>query len=93
MSSDDLIKEGFKPQECRIGVLYFRDGFFCRFINDCEVLFFSSTDDMEPIGKAKTIQDIMELERKYYSDIVEYYEAKASYLRELYNRKYGNNNI
>ena len=89
MTKEDLINAGYTPQNCKIGTLYFKGGFFCRLDKD-EAVYFSISDDMNPLGRAKTLDDINELEKKFYKEEIEALEATLSFKKKLFAERFGN---
>lgn len=91
MTEQELIKHEWQPKNCKIGVLYFKDGFFCRFDreNKDDVVLFSVVDDMTPLGKAKTFEEIDELERVYYWDEIEFLQKKLRLAKQAYKQRWG----
>ena len=65
MKKKELVDNGWKPKDCKIGVLYFKEDFFCRFKDEDTILVFSIKDDMNPLGEAKTLDDIFEIKKLY----------------------------
>lgn len=88
MTNKELIDNGWSPQICKIGTLYFKGSFFCRLDKD-EVVFFSVRDDMNPLGRAKTFEEITNLEKNYYKSVIETLEAKLILAKADYKDKYG----
>ena len=88
MTKQELLDNGYKPQQCKIGTLYFKDGFFCR-LNYDEVVYYSNSDDMHPLGLAKTFDEIKELEKKHYKSVMERIETKLKLAKLDYKERYG----
>ena len=88
MTKEDLINAGYKPQACKIGTLYFKDGFFCRLHAD-KCIFYSTSDDMTPLGTVDTIEEITELEKKYYRDEIAALETKLELKKLLFEKRFG----
>ena len=88
MTLQELLDNGYKPQQCKIGTLYFKDGFFCR-LNYDEVVYYSNSDDMHPLGLAKTFDEIKELEKKYYRDEIAALETKLELKKLLFEKRFG----
>ena len=92
MNKQELVNNGWKPENCKIGTLFFKDGFFCRFRNNGNVFVFSANDDMNPLGEAETLDDIFELQKlSFKNDVTFYknkYEAAKKYYEAMYNEKY-----
>lgn len=68
MTKEELEKEGWVPQLCRVGTLFFKGNFFCR-IKDDKVIVFNVKYDMTPLGEAETFEDIKKIQMK--SDLCE----------------------
>lgn len=80
MNKQELVDNGWKPENCKIGTLFFKDGFFCRFRNNGNVFVFSAKDDMNPLGEAETLDDIFELQKLSFKNDVTFYKNKKEYL-------------
>ena len=94
MTNQELLDNGWKEELCKIGTLYFKDGFFCRFKDNETLLVFHCSDDMNPLGEAKTLDDIFELKKQYFKYSVQHeklkYEIAKDYYEIVYKEKYGN---
>ena len=75
---------------CKIGTLYFKDGFFCRLNEDDTVSLFSVNDDTNPLGRAETFSEIRETQKEYYLDYIRGLETKLQVLKSWFNAEYGN---
>ena len=91
MKKEDLINNGWKSENCKIGTLYFKDGFFCRFKTEDTVLVFHSSDDMHYIGVAENIEQLEEAQKEYRKNQIKMlklkYEAAKNYYEKTYNEK------
>ena len=88
MTNQELIDNGWKPRDCRVGTLYFNGDFFCRLKKDGIAVVYRCKDDMNPIGCAGTVDDILPLMEK--SDLAEItlFEATLNLMKAQYERKY-----
>lgn len=87
MTKEELISLGWKEELCKIGYLYFKDNYFIRLDKD-KALVFSVHDDMHPIGKASTYDEILSLEREADKKDILWLEATLISLKESYKKKY-----
>lgn len=88
MTDLELKTYGWTPQVCKIGTLYFRDNFFCRFINDDTVTVLSVKDDMYPLGRAKTIEELDNIQKEYDRKQLEGHKRKYEEMLHFYKSKY-----
>lgn len=88
MTLQELLDNGYKPQDCKIGTLYFKDGFFCRLHAD-KCIFYSISDDMTPLGTVNTIDEMTELEKKYYRDEIADLETMLELKKLLFEKRFG----
>ena len=88
MTNQELVDNGWKPRDCRVGTLYFNGDFFCRLKKDGIAVIYRCKDDMNPIGCAGTVEDILLLMEK--SDLAEItlFEATLNLMKAQYERKY-----
>lgn len=89
MTREELINAGWKCRLCKIGSLYFKDGYFCRFKADGNLLVFSEGDDMNPIGEAQTMDDITALQKKHELGTIRAIEKAYELMVKAYEMKYG----
>ena len=91
MNKQELLDNGWNPEECRIGTLYFIEGFFCRFKEPDKVTVFSIADDMNPLGVAETIEELESIQKNFYKEKIikfkSYYEELKKYYEDRYNEK------
>ena len=88
MTEQELINKGWESKLCKIGTLYFKDTFFIRLDKDT-ALVFSSNDDMHPIGKASTYEEIILLQKESDKKDILWFEATLQALKYSYKEKYG----
>lgn len=88
MTEKEILDYGTVEQNCKIGRLYFGTHFFYRFVNKEEVDVRSMDDDMHSLGKAKTIQEVKEIEKKYFQHKIERYKQDIETLECLIENYY-----
>ena len=88
MTREELIDNGWRPQLCKVGTLYFKGGFFCRLDED-EAVVFSLSDDMHPLGRAKTFDEISALREKSDLEDIKRLDRRLVMLKFLFKEKYG----
>jgi hypothetical protein len=88
MTREELIDDGWRPQACRVGTLYFKGDFFCRLDQD-EAVVFSLSDDMHPLGRVKTLQEIAVLREKSDLEEIKRLDRRLVMLKLLFKEKYG----
>lgn len=90
MTEKELISLGYEPKLCKIGTLYFHEisPFFCKFKNENTVLLFSSSDDMNPLGEFTTFEEMDELEKNYYMDMLTTLKREVSLLEAFIDCKW-----
>lgn len=64
MTGQELIEYGYKPEMCKIGILYFKDMFFINLKGKVASLMVQKNE--ANIGEAKTIEELRKLEAEYY---------------------------
>ena len=67
MTEQELKDYGYRPELCRVGTLYFKNNWFVM-LKDGVADFRLSAKDLESYGKAETIEELKELEKKTYID-------------------------
>lgn len=83
MTQDELINDGWIPRNCKIGTLYFKGNFFGKLTESTGTFELRSmTDDMNPLGTAKTFDDIKAIQKKYYLQEVRYCEYRLERAKE-----------
>lgn len=99
MTKDDLIKDGWKPELCKIGTLYFKGDFFGH-LKDDNFVMFGIDDDMNPLGTAKTFEDIKQIKKEYDLNLIQSVKEKIqglerylSWLTKRFEENYGSINI
>ena len=89
MTEKELKCDGWEPRLCRVGRLYFNEPYFCRLDGETVILF-STTDDMHPIGQAKTLDDIKQLQMSHEAEELKALEYALVMAKQLFFEKYGN---
>lgn len=72
MTEQELIEYGYKPEECKIGTLYFRSPFFIN-LKDGVARVYSINDDNNPLGEATTIEEVKRLESDQHLQMFKYH--------------------
>lgn len=88
MTREELINDGWKPQLCKVGTLFFKDGYFCRFTDD-GVLLYSTSNDRVPLGTVYTIKGIAELEKSEELNVIKSVSTNLGILKMRFKKKYG----
>ena len=88
MTKQEFLDNGWEVQLCKIGNLYFKDGFFCRFKDHETVVLYSVNDDMKPLGNAKSIDELDKLKKDYYLDKVKSYKLQYEIAKRFYEETY-----
>lgn len=88
MTSEQLILSGWEPESCKIGTLYFKDGFFCR-LKDGKAVVFSVDNDMIPIGEGETFSDIREIQKEYTKNTIKLMEFSLELKKKFFKDYYG----
>lgn len=89
MNKEELKKDGWTKQLCKIGNLYFKDNrWFGRFKEDKFILY-SIDNDMVPLGEAETIEDMKELMMKHDFERINKAEQNLDLLKMKYKEAYG----
>lgn len=88
MTKEQLINDGWKPELCLIGTLYFKEDYFCRLDNDTAIVF-SKSNDMVPLGKAKTFDEIKNLQKTHEETSIALAELQLNIMKDLFMKKYG----
>lgn len=87
MTKEELKKDGWIPQICKIGTLYFKDDWFGRLNGDAFILY-SIDDDMHPIGTALVKEELIALMRQYDKDKILKAEIYLETLKYHFKEKY-----
>lgn len=66
LTHDLLLLAGYTPEDCKIGTLYFKSGFFCRIKSDGTVDVRRNSDDMRSLGIAHSLNEIAKIEKEYF---------------------------
>ena len=88
MTNEQLILSGWEPKSCKIGTLYFKDGFFCE-LKDGKAVVFSVDNDMIPIGEAETFSDIREIQKEYARKTIKLMEFSLEMKKKIFKEDYG----
>lgn len=88
MTDLELKTYGWTPQVCKIGTLYFKDNFFCRFINDDTVTVMSTSNDMLPLGKATTLDELKNIQKEYDKEKIRETKRRLEELLQAYKINY-----
>ena len=82
MTDKELIEFGYKPEQCKIGTLYFKGSVVVRLDNNIadvrEVI-----DDTNRFGIATTIDELKLIENRIYDDLIQKVENKIDQYRIL----------
>ena len=90
MTGQDLKDKGWVAEQCKIGILYFKDVYFCRLTEEGEAIVFVTFNDMVPLGTAKTYEEIIALQKSHEIKEIEKFESYVDYLKKSAIEKYGN---
>lgn len=88
MTRKELKENGWYPQACKIGTLFFKGNFFCRFINDDTVTVMSTSNDMLPLGKATTLDELKKIQKEYDKEKIKEYKMRLEELLQTYKKTY-----
>ena len=89
MTKEDLIDDGWMPQDCKIGTLYFKENFFARLLDDGKISLFSIYEDMYPFAVVSDKNDFDKAIKGFYYDRISKLENKVKRLKEDFFEKYG----
>ena len=92
MTQDELTDNGWVPKQCKIGTLYFKDNFFCHLKDDVAVTY-SINDDMNPIGEAKTLQELFDIQKKHDCMQIVTMERSLELIKSAFQVKYNESYI
>lgn len=84
MTHEDLIKNGYKAEDCLIGTLYFKGNLFCRLDNGVASVR-TVQDDMTDIGKASTVEELMKIEKDYLNVLISHTKEWAKMILKLFD--------
>lgn len=87
MTKEELIQNGWEPRLCRIDTLYFKDSYFIRLIEETAKVY-SVHDDMNPLGEAKTLEDIFNIKKEYERKYIKQQELIVEMLKKTFEIKY-----
>lgn len=90
MTGQDLKDKGWVAEQCKIGILYFNDQYFCRLTENGEAIVHVTLDDMNPLGTAKTYDEIIALEKVYEIKQIEKFASYTEFLKKKAIEKFGN---
>lgn len=88
MTKTELKENGWSPQACKIGTLFFKGNFFCRFINDDTVTVMSTSNDMLPLGKATTLDELKDIQKEYDKEKIREAKRRLEELLQDYKINY-----
>lgn len=82
MTEKELIEFGYKPEQCKIGILYFKGSVVVRLDNNIadvrEVI-----DYTNRFGVATTLDELKRIENRIYDDLIQKVENKIDQYRIL----------
>ena len=82
MTAEELIKFGYKPEQCKIGILYCKGSIFVRLNNNvADVREF--VDDTNSFGTATTLDELKYIENKIYDDLIQKTEKQIDQYRTI----------
>lgn len=93
MTQEDLVNDGWKPELCMIGTLYFKDAYFCKLNEENKVVLFHMSDDIKPLGIAETFEEIDKLRQTHELSEIVHLEFLLNKLKKDYLNKYSEENI
>lgn len=88
MTEEQLINDGWKPELCKIGTLYFKGNYFCR-LDDETATVFSKSNDMTPLGTAKTFEEMEKIQMTREETDIIYTEFRLKIMIKAFKEKYG----
>lgn len=88
MTKTELKENGWSPQACKIGTLFFKGNFFCRFINDDTVTVMSTSNDMLSLGKATTLDELKNIQKEYDKEKIREAKRRLEELLQAYKINY-----
>lgn len=80
MTVKELIEFGYKPEQCKIGTLYFKGSIFVILNNNIADVR-EVGDDTNSFGTATTLDELKYLENKIYEDLIQKVENKIDQYR------------
>ena len=84
MTHEDLVNYGYKPEDCKIGTLYFKGNLFCRLDNDVATVR-TIQDDMTDIGKASTIEELKKIEKRHSEEYMQNCKQFANMILKMFD--------
>lgn len=80
MTVKELIEFGYKPEQCKIGTLYFKGSIFVILNNNIADVR-EVGDDTNSFGTATTLDELEHIENKIYDDLIQKVEKKINQYR------------
>ena len=88
MTREELVKNGWCPKDCKVGVLYLKSGYFID-LRETKARVFSESDDMNPLGEVETLEEVTELQKTHEKSIIKELELSLTLMKKAYEIKYG----
>jgi hypothetical protein len=92
IKEEELLEMGWHKEDCKIGTLYFYGQFFGS-LKDGELTLFHQSQDMTPIGRAKSIAEITPIIKDYFVKEANSIESILYIKRSTTSRFYGKCNF
>ena len=80
MTAKELIEFGYKPEQCKIGTLYFKGSVFV-ILNNNVADVREVGDDTNSFGTVTTLDELKSIENKIYDDLIQKVENKIDQYR------------
>lgn len=80
MTAKELVEFGYKPEQCKIGTLYFKGSIFVILNNNIADVR-EVGDDTNSFGTATTLDELKHFENKIYEDLIQKVENKINQYR------------
>jgi len=89
MTRDELIKDGWVEKDCIVGKDWFKlgTGLILILLKD-EAVVYSTEDYTEPLGVAKTLDELTEFRKKVRRQEIELLETRVELLKKAYEREF-----
>lgn len=84
MTHEDLVNYGYKPEDCKIGTLYFKGKLFCKLDNGVASVR-TIQDDMTDIGKASTIEELKKIEKQHFEEYMNNRKQFANMILKMFD--------
>ena len=88
IKEEELLEIGWHKEDCKIGTLYFYGQFFGS-LKDGELTLFHQSQDMTPIGRAKSIAEITPIIKNYFVNEANGLESILYAKRSTTSKYYG----